>query len=80
MSTVPTTGTLAPRATIVAATVCPSCAGTGWADPWEIGEGTPELTSCDRCLGVGLDGCADCDGEGSLAVPVVCPCQEAAAA
>lgn len=60
--------------TVPATTVCRLCAGTGWADPWELGDGTPELASCDRCLGVGLDGCPDCDGDGVVAVVQPCPC------
>lgn len=59
---------------------CPRCAGTGWADPWELADGSPELISCDRCLGAGLDGCPDCDGEGVLAVARPCSCQRASAA
>jgi hypothetical protein len=59
---------------------CALCAGTGWADPWELGDGAPELVACDRCLGVGLESCVDCEGEGVVAVPRPCPCPEPSAA
>lgn len=58
------------------AAACSVCAGTGWADPWDLADGAPQLVSCDRCLGVGLEDCPDCEGDGAVAPPVPCSCQD----
>lgn len=55
-------------------TDCRLCEGTGWADPWEVHDGAPQLTWCGGCLGAALEDCGVCDGEGVVPEPAECPC------
>src|SRR5680860_381565 len=57
-------------------TACSACLGSGWADPFEVFDGSPPLTWCSDCLGAGLEDCAQCDGYG--AIPAAAPCPSCA--
>ena len=60
-----------PRVTAAGVT-CGWCRDTGWADPFEVYDGSPPFVSCPDCLGAGIPECTTCEGEG--AVPVATPC------
>ena len=52
---------------------CPFCHDSGWADAWDVYDGSPPLTWCPACLGAGLEDCDTCDGYGAVPDPVSCP-------
>lgn len=53
--------------------VCAACTGDGWADPFDVFDGSPPLTWCHDCLGAAVDDCRACGGDGWVTAWTACP-------